>query len=48
MQLDKIREPVADDLRRVDEVILARLASDVVLVNQVAQALQNASSFRKI
>ncbi len=37
MQLDKIREPVADDLRRVDEVILARLASDVVLVNQVAQ-----------
>jgi octaprenyl-diphosphate synthase len=37
MQLDKIREPAADDLRRVDEVILARLASDVVLVNQVAQ-----------
>jgi octaprenyl-diphosphate synthase len=37
MQLEKIREPVADDLRRVDEVILSRLASDVVLVNQIAQ-----------
>jgi octaprenyl-diphosphate synthase len=37
MQLDKIRELVADDLQRVDRLILARLASDVALVNQVAQ-----------
>jgi octaprenyl-diphosphate synthase len=37
MQLERIREPVADDLRRIDRVIVERLASDVVLVNQVAQ-----------
>jgi octaprenyl-diphosphate synthase len=37
MQLNRIREPVADDLRRIDQVIIGRLASDVVLVNQVAQ-----------
>jgi hypothetical protein len=35
MQLDKIREPVADELRSLDRLIVARLASDVVLVNQV-------------
>ena len=34
---DEIRALVADDLRRVDAVIVARLASDVALVNQVAQ-----------
>jgi octaprenyl-diphosphate synthase len=37
MQLNRIREPVAADLRRIDQVIVERLASDVVLVNQVAQ-----------
>ena len=37
MQLERIREPVADDLRQVDRVIVERLASDVVLVNQVSQ-----------
>ncbi len=37
MQLNRIREPVAEDLRRIDQVIIERLASDVVLVNQVAQ-----------
>ena len=36
MQLERIREPVADDLRRIDRVIVERLASDVALVNQVA------------
>ena len=36
MQLEQIREPVVDELRRLDEVIVARLASDVVLVNQVS------------
>ena len=35
MQLERIREPVADDLRRIDRVIVERLASDVALVNQV-------------
>jgi octaprenyl-diphosphate synthase len=37
MQLNRIREPVAADLGRIDQVIVERLASDVVLVNQVAQ-----------
>ena len=37
MQLERIREPVADDLRQIDRVIVERLASDVALVNQVAQ-----------
>jgi len=37
MQLERIREPVADELRQVDRVIAERLASDVVLVNQVSQ-----------
>jgi octaprenyl-diphosphate synthase len=37
MQLNRIREPVAEDLRRIDQVIVERLASDVVLVNQVAR-----------
>jgi len=31
MQLDKIREPVEDELRRLDQLIVARLASDVLL-----------------
>ena len=37
MQLEQIRGPVIDDLRRVDETIVKRLASDIVLVNQVSQ-----------
>jgi octaprenyl-diphosphate synthase len=37
MQLEDIRALVEDDLRRVDQTIVARLASDVVLVNQVSQ-----------
>jgi len=37
MQLENVRALVAEDLRRVDEVIVERLASDVVLVNQVSQ-----------
>lgn len=37
MQLESIREPVADELRRLDSLIVERLASDVVLVNQVSQ-----------
>jgi octaprenyl-diphosphate synthase len=37
MQLEQIRELVRDDLRSVDAVIERQLASDVVLINQVAQ-----------
>src|SRR5512137_3115377 len=37
MQLEEIRALVTDDLLRVDQTIVERLASDVVLVNQVAQ-----------
>jgi octaprenyl-diphosphate synthase len=36
MQLEEIRELVADDLKKTDQVIIAQLASDVALVNQVA------------
>ncbi len=37
MQLEEIRELVAEDLQSTDQVITASLASDVALVNQVAQ-----------
>ena len=37
MQLEKIRAPVAGDLHRVDQTIVQRLASDIVLVNQISQ-----------
>jgi octaprenyl-diphosphate synthase len=37
MLLEQIRSPVTEDLRRVDDTIVRRLASDIVLVNQIAQ-----------
>jgi octaprenyl-diphosphate synthase len=37
MQLEEIRALVTDDLRSVDQAIVDRLASDVVLVNQISQ-----------
>src|SRR6185503_20794171 len=37
MPMDEIRVLVADDLRRVDQVVVARLASDVALVNEIAR-----------
>jgi octaprenyl-diphosphate synthase len=37
MQLEEIRALVKDDLKRVDQTIVDRLSSDVVLVNQVSQ-----------
>jgi octaprenyl-diphosphate synthase len=46
MQLERIREPVIEDLRGIDRVIVARLASDVVLVNQVAQYIIGAGGKR--
>jgi len=46
MQLENIRTLVADDLRRLDQVIVERLASDVVLVNQVSQYIVGAGGKR--
>lgn len=46
MQLERIREPVADDLRGIDRVIVERLASDVALVNQVSQYIIGAGGKR--
>lgn len=37
MQLEEIRALVKEDLKSVDETIVQRLASDVVLVNQISQ-----------
>ncbi|MGI9246354.1 MAG: polyprenyl synthetase family protein, partial [Steroidobacteraceae bacterium] len=46
MQLEEIRALVNDDLRRVDQTIVDRLASDVVLVNQVSQYIIGAGGKR--
>ena len=46
MQLESVRALVADDLRRLDQVIVDRLASDVVLVNQVSQYIVGAGGKR--
>jgi octaprenyl-diphosphate synthase len=46
MLLERIREPVSQELRRLDEVIVDRLASDVVLVNQVSQYIIGAGGKR--
>jgi len=46
MQLERIREPVTEDLRGIDRVIVERLASDVVLVNQVSQYIIGAGGKR--
>jgi len=46
MQLKKIREPVAAELTLLDRVIVERLASDVVLVNQVSQYIVGAGGKR--
>src|SRR2546429_3720090 len=35
--IDAIREFIADDLRRVDDIIRGRLQSDVVLIRQIAE-----------
>ena len=46
MQLEEIRGLVGADLRRVDEVIVERLASDVALVNQVARYITGSGGKR--
>ncbi len=46
MSLDSIKQPIAAELLAVDAVIRARLASDVVLVNQVAEYIIHAGGKR--
>jgi octaprenyl-diphosphate synthase len=46
MQLEEIRALVTGDLQRVDQTIVERLASDVVLVNQVSQYIINGGGKR--
>jgi len=46
MQLEHIRALVADDLRQMDQLIVERLASDVVLVNQVSRYIVGAGGKR--
>jgi octaprenyl-diphosphate synthase len=46
MQLEQLRAPVAADLRRVDQIITERLASDVTLVNQVSRYIVAAGGKR--
>ena len=46
MQLEEIRALVTDDLQRIDQTIVQRLASDIVLVNQVSQYIIGAGGKR--
>jgi octaprenyl-diphosphate synthase len=46
MQLSEIRAPVAEDMRAVDRLILRRLESDVVLVNQIGHYIVNSGGKR--
>ena len=46
MQLEEIRALVAEDLQSVDQTIVQRLASDIVLVNQVSQYIIGAGGKR--
>jgi octaprenyl-diphosphate synthase len=46
MQLEQIRALVWDDLQLVDQIIVERLASDVVLVNQISQYIVGAGGKR--
>jgi len=46
MQLNDIRAPVADDLKRVDAEIRHQLASDVVLVSQIGEYIVAAGGKR--
>ncbi len=46
MQLEEIRTLVMADLQRVDQTIVQRLASDIVLVNQVSQYIIGAGGKR--
>jgi len=46
MQVDNIKALVADDMTAVDEVIQARLSSDVALVNQLSHYIVNSGGKR--
>jgi octaprenyl-diphosphate synthase len=46
MQLEQIRDLVADDLRKVDLVIERQLASDVALINQVSKYIVDSGGKR--
>lgn len=46
MSLNELRAPVAADLRAVDDLILRRLQSDVVLINQIGHYIVNSGGKR--
>ncbi len=46
MDISAVRELVSDDMRKVNVAILDRLASDVVLINQVGQYIVNSGGKR--
>ena len=46
MEIDQIRELIADDMRAVDQIIHDRLSSDVVLINQLSQYIINSGGKR--
>lgn len=46
MSIDEIRNLVADDMRAVDVIVRARLASDIVLVSQVGEYIIEAGGKR--
>ena len=46
MPLEEIRSLVEDDLRRVDQVVVERLASDVALVNEIARYIMTGGGKR--
>jgi len=46
MPLSEIREPVAEDMQAVDRLILRRLESDVVLINQIGHYIVNSGGKR--
>lgn len=46
MDLSRIRQPVAEDTKAVDALILRRLQSDVVLINQIGHYIVNSGGKR--
>ena len=46
MDLSRIRQPVAEDSKAVDALILRRLQSDVVLINQIGHYIVNSGGKR--
>ncbi|MGQ9660567.1 MAG: polyprenyl synthetase family protein [Thermochromatium sp.] len=46
MDLSRIRQPVVEDIKAVDALILRRLQSDVVLINQIGHYIVNSGGKR--